>query len=225
MSTTGRLLSVNVGTPRPVDWMGRTEFTSIWKSPVQGALAVQGVNVEGDDQADRSVHGGRDKAIYSYAAEDEAWWAEQLGREVGPGTFGENLTLSGIDVTNAIVGEQWQIGPVVLEVSQPRIPCWKLAARMNDPDFPDRFSDAGRPGAYLRIIEEGSIRAGDPVNVIYRPAHTLTVGKAAGIYHRNRDECAILLEVPELAEPLKRWARRRLGYQNYVTNKAKTETR
>jgi MOSC domain-containing protein YiiM len=205
----GRVLSVNVGTPRLIEWLGRVEATSIWKSPVDGRVTVRGVNIVGDDQADRRVHGGPDKAIYSYAREDEDWWAEQIGRPLEAGTFGENLTLQGMDVTGAVVGERWEIGGTVLEVAQPRMPCWKLGARMGDPGFPDVFSDAGRPGAYLRIILEGDVGAGDAVRVIHRPAHGVTVGEVARIYHSARDEAHRLLDVPELAVVLKRWAARR----------------
>ena len=205
----GRVLSVSVGTPRLIEWLGHVEATSIWKTPVEGRVAVRGLNIEGDDQADRRVHGGPDKAVYSYAREDEDWWAEQLGRPLEAGTFGENLTLEGIDVTRAVVGERWEIGSTVLEVAQPRMPCWKLGARMGDPGFPDLFSDAGRPGAYLRIFREGEIGAGDAVRVIHRPAHGVTVGEVARIYHSARDEADRLLDVPELAYVLRRWAARR----------------
>ena len=103
------------------------------------------------------------------------------------GTFGENLTLAGLDVTGALIGERWEIGSTVLEVSQPRTPCWKLGARMGDPEFPVFFAAAGRPGAYLRIVEEGELGAGDPVRVVGRPSHRLTVGDVAQIYHGDRD--------------------------------------
>ena len=205
----GRVLSVSVGTPRLIEWLGHVEATSIWKTPVEGRVAVRGLNIEGDDQADRRVHGGPDKAVYSYAREDEDWWAEQLGRPLEAGTFGENLTLEGIDVTRAVVGERWEIGSTVLEVAQPRMPCWKLGARMGDPGFPDLFSDAGRPGAYLRIFREGEIGAGDAVRVVHRPVHGVTVGEVARIYHSARDEAYRLLDVPELAYVLRRWAARR----------------
>jgi MOSC domain-containing protein YiiM len=214
MTEEGRILSVNVGTPRLIEWLGRVEATSIWKSPVEGRLAVRGVNIEGDDQADRSAHGGPDKAIYSYAREDEEWWEEQLGRPLDLGTFGENLTLVGVDVTGAVVGEHWEIGTVVLEVAQPRFPCWKLGARMGDPHFPDVFADAGRPGAYLRIVREGHIGAGDTVRAVHRPTHGVTVGEVARIYHSARDEAHRLLDVPELADALKRWAARRLSHEH-----------
>ena len=205
----GRVLSVNVGTPHLIEWLGHVEATSIWKSPVEGRLAVRGVNIEGDDQADRNVHGGRDKAIYSYAREDEDWWAEQLGRPLDLGVFGENLTLEGVDVTGAVIGERWEIGSVVLEIAQPRMPCWKLGARMGDPGILEQFRRAGRPGAYLRIIIEGDVAAGDRVRVAYRPAHGVTVGEVAHIYHADRADAHRLLDVPELADTLRHWATRR----------------
>jgi len=207
----GTLLSVNVGLPREVEWAGRLETTSIWKSSVEGRVAVRGVNVDGDDQANREVHGGPDKAVYAYALEDTQWWERELGRELEHGNFGENLTVSGVDVTGAVIGERWGVGSVVLEVAQPRIPCWKLGARMNDPSFPVHFAAAGRPGAYLRIVEEGEIGAGDKVRVGERPEHGLTVGEVARIYHQERGRCAILLRAPELAEGWREWASRRAG--------------
>ena len=176
---TGRLESINVGTPRTVEWHGQAIHTSIFKEPVDGPVRLEGANVTGDDQADRRVHGGVDMAVYAYAAEDARWWSDQLGRSVPPGTFGENLTTSGIDVTNAAVGERWRIGSVELEVSQPRVPCYKLGIRMSDDDFPRRFGLAVRPGAYLRIIEEGTITAGDEIKVVSRPDHGVTVGAVA----------------------------------------------
>jgi MOSC domain-containing protein YiiM len=172
---TGRLLSVNVGEPRLVDTGSRQVLTAIWKAPVEGRIPVRGVNLRGDDQADRSVHGGPDKAVYSYAAEDAAWWAQQLGREIGPGGFGENLTLSGVDASGAVLGERWAIGSTLLAVCQARLPCFKLGLRMGDPRFVRAFGRASRPGAYLRIIEEGDVGAGDAVEVVSRPAHGVTV--------------------------------------------------
>lgn len=162
-----------------MEWHGQAIQTSIYKDPVDGPVRLDGVNVKGDDQADRRVHGGVDMAVYAYAAEDADWWSDQLGRSVPPGTFGENLTTSGIDVTNAVVGERWRIGDTVLEVSQPRVPCYKLGIRMSDDDFPRRFGLAVRPGAYLRIIENGTITAGDEIKVIFRPDHAVTVGAVA----------------------------------------------
>jgi MOSC domain-containing protein YiiM len=200
--------SVNVGTPRAVPWRGRTVRTAIWKEPVAGRVAVRGVNVDGDDQGDRSVHGGVDKALYAYAAEDLDWWAGQLGREVGPGSFGENLTVRGVDVGGAVVGERWRVGTTLLEVAQPRTPCYKLGIRMGSQAFPRRFAAARRPGAYLRILAEGEVGAGDPVQVVHRPGHGLTVADVAGIYHDDHARAPRLLEVPELAGSWKQWATR-----------------
>jgi MOSC domain-containing protein YiiM len=204
----GAVESVNVGTPREVSWRGRTVTTAIWKAPVTGRVKVRGVNLEGDHQADLEVHGGVDKALYAYAAEDLDWWSAQLGRALGPGSFGENLTVRGIDVAGAEVGERWRVGGAVLEVSQPRIPCYKLGIRMGSQRFPRQFAAAGRPGAYLRILTEGEVAAGDPVEVVHHPGHGLTVAEVSRIYHADHTGAARLLEVPELAESWKQWASR-----------------
>jgi MOSC domain-containing protein YiiM len=165
----GRLASVNVGGPREIRVGDKVVRTSIWKEPAPGRVAVRGVNLAGDDQSDRRVHGGDTKAVYAYAREDLDWWAERLGRPLGSGMFGENLTTEGIDVTGARVGERWQVGTTLLEVTQPRLPCFKLEARMDRPGFITEFIDGGRPGAYLRIVEEGEVGAGDAVRVVSRP--------------------------------------------------------
>ena len=205
-----RVLSVNVGRPREIDWLGRRVTTAIWKSPVEGPVPVRGVNAEGDDQADRSAHGGPGKALYAYAREDADSWEAELGRPIDPGGFGENLTLSGVDVTGALIGERWEIGGVLLEVSQPRVPCFKLGARMGDPGFPRRFAEAGRPGAYLRIVHEGEVGAGDPVRIVHRPGHGVTVGDVAEIYHRDHERASLLLDVPELSDDWRAWAQKRV---------------
>jgi MOSC domain-containing protein YiiM len=148
-----------------VDTGRRIVLTAIWKAPVEGRVQVRGVNLDGDDQADRSVHGGPEKAVYAYAIEETRAWEAEVGRELGPGAFGENLTTEGIDVSGALLGERWLIGTTLLEVVQPRLPCFKLGLRMNDPSFVKRFAQASRPGAYLRILEEGDLGAGDAVAV------------------------------------------------------------
>ncbi len=207
VTATPQLVSVNVGRPRLVPRGGRTEPTSIWKAPVSGRVRVAGVNVEGDEQADRSVHGGPDMAVYSYALEDYEWWAGELGRALDPGTFGENLTVSGVDVSGAVIGERWRIGSVLLEVSQPRIPCWKLGVRMEDPTFVKRFAAAERPGAYLRIAAEGELAAGDAVTIESRPAHGMTIADVNHIYLRDHSTAARLVDVPELSASWRDWAR------------------
>jgi len=199
--------SVNVGRIRTVDFHGGTTTTAIWKEPVSGPVPIHGVNLAGDDQADRSVHGGPDKAVYAYAAEDLEWWATQLARPVESGTFGENLTTSGLDLAAAVVGERWEVGSSLLEVTQPRIPCFKLGIRMGDPLFPRRFAKAGRPGAYLRIVSEGAVVAGDRIRVVARPDHGVTVGLIERAYHADRSLVERLLDAPGLPEGWAEWAR------------------
>jgi MOSC domain-containing protein YiiM len=207
----GRLLSVNVGGIRQFEYNGRDAVSAIWKSPVEGRVVARGVNLEGDDQADRRVHGGPDKAIYAYAVEDSRWWAGELGRPVSFGELGENLTTEGIEVTSALVGERWEVGSLVLEVSEPRVPCWRLAARMEDVAFPRRFTIAGRPGAYLRIVDEGDVGAGDEIRVVSRPDHDLTIGDVFRIFTRDRAEAGRMLAVPQLSESWRGWAEHLLG--------------
>ena len=207
----GRLLSVNVGTVRQIELAGQARTTAIWKLPVSGRVAVRGVNLAGDDQADRRAHGGPDKAVYAYAREDYAWWERQLDRTLDPGMFGENLTTEGIDLTDALVGERWRVGSAVLQVTSPRVPCWKLGARMGDPRFPARFAAAGRPGAYLAILEQGALGAGDQIQVIHRPGHGVTVGLVAASYHRDHRLAASILAAPELAEAWRHWAEHQIG--------------
>jgi MOSC domain-containing protein YiiM len=203
-----RLLSVNVGGPRELEYRGKLVTSSIWKAPVRGPVRARGVNLEGDDQADREVHGGPDKAVYAYAIEDIRWWEGKLGRPLELSAVGENLTTSGIDVTNAVIGEKWAIGDTLLEVSQPRSPCWKLGMKMGDPGFPKKFTKAERPGAYLRILREGSLSAGDGIEVLDRPLHGVRVGDVFRIFTRERRKASLLLTVPELSEDWKEWARR-----------------
>jgi len=206
----GKLATVNVARPRVFVYKGRDIESAIWKTPVEGRVAARGVNLEGDDQADRTVHGGPDKAVYAYALEDIRLWESELGRPLGPGAFGENLTTDGVDVTGAVIGERWEVGTVCLEVSEPRAPCSKLAARMEDDAFLRRFTEAGRPGAYLRIVREGEIAAGDEIRVLSTPAHGMSVGDVFRIYSRDRGEVKRLLDIPQLSESWRSWAERLL---------------
>ena len=202
----GRVLSVNIGGVREFDYGGHPARSAIWKSPAVGRIEAKGVNLAGDDQADRKAHGGPDKVVYAYAVEDARWWQEQIGRPLGCGEFGENLTTEGIEVNDALVGERWRIGTTVLEVSEPRIPCWRLGVRMNDKLFPRRFTGAFRPGAYLRIVVEGDVGAGDEIRVVERPDHDLTIRDVFRIYTRDRAEVERLLAVPQMSESWRRWA-------------------
>ena len=172
-----KILSLNVGLPKPVSWRGRRIMTGIFKEPVDGRVRLRRHNLAGDGQADLSVHGGPDKAVYAYAIEETRLWEEELGRDLGPGAFGENLTTEGVDVSGAVLGERWRIGTTLLEIVQPRLPCFKLGLKMGDPTFLKRFALASRPGAYLKILEEGELGTGDPIEVDLggRPDHGVSV--------------------------------------------------
>jgi MOSC domain-containing protein YiiM len=202
----GVVESVNVGTPREVRWRGQVVRTAIWKDPVPGPVRVRATNVDGDEQGNPEVHGGVDQALYAYAAEDYEWWGGELGRALGPGTFGDNLTVRGIDVSGAVVGERWRAGGTLLEVTAPRTPCFKLGIRMGSQAFPRRFAAARRPGAYLRVLAEGEVGAGDPVEVVHRPGHGLTVAEVSRIYHDDHAGAPRLLEAPELSGTWRQWA-------------------
>jgi len=169
------VVSVNVGRPALLRTGRRVVPSAIGKTPVSGPVAARGVNLEGDEQADKLNHGGPDQAVYGYASEDAAFWSAELGRELPPAMFGENLTLAGVDVSGARIGERWRIGTAELRVAGPRIPCFKLEARIGVPGFQRRFLHAGRPGAYLAIVGEGELQAGDAVEIVHRPDHAVSV--------------------------------------------------
>ncbi|MGW4151716.1 MOSC domain-containing protein [Micromonospora chersina] len=178
-----KLLSVNVGKPRPNPWKKLTA-TGIDKRPVSGPVAVAApgpkgtgeVGLAGDRVYDVKHHGGPDQAVYAYAREDLDRWEAELDRSLTNGGFGENLTTVGLDVNRALIGERWRIGPdVVLEVSCPRIPCATFQGWLQEHGWIKRFTEAALPGAYLRVIEPGQVRAGDHVEIMYRPAHQVTV--------------------------------------------------
>lgn len=209
----GVLVSVNVGRGRQiaVSRRGRPVISAIGKSTVAGRVAVRGVNLAGDEQADGRVHGGPDKAIYAYASEDTAWWATVLGSELRPGAFGENLTTIGVDVSGAVIGERWQIGSTELEVCQPRQPCYKLGIAFGDPQMVRRFAHAGRPGAYLRIIQEGELGAGDEVEILGRPDHGITIATVARAVISDEGALAIAATAPALPPDLAAWMRERAG--------------
>ena len=179
-------------------WEDNVGFTGIDKRPASGRVRVFDHHVEGDSILDVANHGGPDKAAYAYAREDAAWWATELGRDVPPGSFGENLSTSGLDVTGAVIGERWAIGSAVFEVSCPRIPCRTFAGFWDVPRLIKWFTEVGRPGAYLRIYAEGDVGAGDAVEVVHRPAHGVTIGESFRALTGDHSLAPRLLEAPEL---------------------------
>ena len=205
MNSDGALvLSVNVTLGTFVSYQNKQIRTGIFKRPVEGRVMLSGVNLTGDDQADRTVHGGPERAAYAYAVEDYRWWEGRLGKTLPPGKFGENFTLQGIDLNNALIGERWQIGDAVVQVMSARVPCFKLGIAMGDQKFVKRFSEALRPGAYLGIVQEGTIGAGDPVEVVWRPDHHITVREMMRVYTQDRAKLHTLL-VPELPTNWREW--------------------
>jgi MOSC domain-containing protein YiiM len=206
---TATVVSVNVGVPRTVEWQGRLVTSAIWKEPVDGPVAVAGVNLAGDDQADRRVHGGVDKAVYAYSVEDYEWWASTTGL-LAPGTFGENLTTSGIDLRWSRIGDRWYVGTAILEVAQPREPCFKLGMRMGDERFPGKFEIARRPGAYLRIATPGAIGAGDVIEVEPAAEPSVVLAELAGP-EIDLDVLEQLVVDPRVPDGWRRTAARVLG--------------
>jgi MOSC domain-containing protein YiiM len=199
----GRLLSVNVGKPRLLArGSGQALLSAIVKAPVEGRVRVEGINIAGDKQADMSVHGGPDKAIYAYASEDFAWWEELLGTQLPQGIFGENLTTEHVDVSGAVIGERWRLGTVELEVCQPRLPCVKLGLRFGDLRMVKAFGKAARPGAYLRIGSEGEIGAGDEIEVLDRPDHGITIALVFNAKVNDHTLRPLARSAPQLAGDL-----------------------
>lgn len=195
-----RVVSVNAGKIRDEEWAGRMRRTAIDKRPVTGPVAVHRLGVAGDEIADTRHHGGLHQAVYAFAQEDLDFWTEQLGERVPPGTFGENLTTVGLDVNQAVLGERWRIGSVLLEVCEVRIPCsvfknWMGVAGFDATAWLKRFTAHGRPGPYLRVLEEGSLQAGDPVVVEHRPGHGVTVATMFRAFTTDRALLPRLLEV------------------------------
>ena len=200
----GTILSVNMSAVRSQEYQGQTVRTGIFKMPVAGRIPVRGVNLRGDDQADRDNHGGEYRASYAYAREDYGWWEKRLGRALPAGKFGENLTTAGLDVSGALIGERWRAGTTEFQVTSPRVPCYKLAMTMNDAGFVREFARVERPGAYLEIVTEGDVAAGEAVQVDSKPAHDLTLEKMFRIYMFERKRLAELL-VPGLPPPWRSW--------------------
>jgi MOSC domain-containing protein YiiM len=181
----------------------KPEQTGIDKRPVSEPVRLGRLGVGGDTICDTDNHGGADQAVYAYASEDAAWWQSELGDELGgrvlgPGAFGENLTLAGVEVTGAVVGEQWRVGGALLQVCVPRIPCGTFAAYWAVDRLIKRFTVAARPGAYLRVLTEGLVSAGDELHVLQRPAHGLTIGETFRALTGERELAPKLLTAPEL---------------------------
>lgn len=189
------MLSVQTGRGQDADWAGRLRRTAIDKRAAAGPVAVGKLGLAGDEQVDSDSHGGVDQAVYVYAREDLDWWVERLGRDLRGGEFGENFTTAGLDVTGALIGEVWRVGSVVLQVTAVRIPCVVFANWLGEERWVKRFADARRPGAHTRVLQEGTVSAGDPVRVLSRPERSVTVAEAMRAYYGDADLMRRLLRV------------------------------
>lgn len=205
---TASVLQINVGLPRDEAWAGNLKRTAIDKHPVTDPVWVRRLGLEGDQVADTVHHGGPDMAVYAYAREDIDRWEQALGRPIDNGRFGENLTTTGIDVNEAIVGERWRIGEALLEVAKVRIPCrvfanWMDLGGYDAAGWVRRFTQDNRPGPYLRVLEEGRIRAGDEILVEHRPDHGVTVSTMFRALTTERELAPELLRIDGLADSVR----------------------
>ena len=213
---TGGVLSVNLGRVGP-NAAGVGGISGIDKRPADGPVPVRAPaergapGLAGDRIVDSKHHGGEDQAVYAYAREDMDAWSAELGRPLPPGCFGENLTTTGIDVTGAVLGERWQVGSTLLQVTSARIPCGTFAAWLDEQHWVRRFTERGAPGAYLRVLSPGSITAGDPVEVVHRPGHGVTIGESFRALMTDADLLPhVLTAGDDLPETLHRRILRRL---------------
>ncbi len=203
-SSTSRLLSVNVGLPRDVEWEGRTVHTGIWKDPVDGRRMVRRLNVDGDGQGDLAGHGGVNRAVFVYQIESYRYWEQILGRgDFTYGQFGENFTVEGLADDEVCIGDRYRIGAALFEVSQPRVTCYRLGLRMSEPRMPALVVAHHRPGFYLRVIEEGDVGAGDAIERVERGPEAMTVADIDALLylpgHAPRD-LTRALRIPALSE-------------------------
>ena len=209
-----KLVSVNVGLPRDVEWRGKAVRTSIFKAPVSGRVRVTKLNLEGDRQSDLSVHGGADKAIYAYPSEHYAYWRKELPSMDFPwGAFGENLTTEGLLEDKVQVGDRFRAGSAEFVVTQPRMPCFKLGIRFNRPDMAKRFLRSGRTGFYLAVLNEGDVAVGDAVDLVAEEEHQITVADVVALYATdaaNQDLLRRASKLSALPESWRQYFRERL---------------
>src|SRR6266487_592847 len=188
--------SVNVGLPRAVAWKGRTVVTGIFKEPVAGRIAVKRLNLEGDRQADLTVHGGLEKAVYAYPAEYYPFWREQFPEmELPWGMFGENLTIEGLLDATVHIGDHFQVGSAHLMVTQPRLPCYKLGLKFGRDDILKRFLQSELTGFYFEVLKEGEVAAGDPISLLQRDEHQVKVADITRLYREDKHNLDLLRRV------------------------------
>ena len=200
----GRLMSVNVGRPRDVQWEGRTVRTAVWKSALTGPVMVRWTNLDGDEQADKRGHGGEHRAVFVYQLDSYRYWAEQLRRDdFEPGQFGENFTVEGLEDDEVCIGDRYRIGDAVFEVTQPRVTCFRVGIRMQQPDMPSLLVAHHRPGFYLRVLTEGTVQAGQEIERVSVGPEQVTVADCDALLylpHKSTQTLKRILRVPALSD-------------------------
>jgi MOSC domain-containing protein YiiM len=209
------LISLNVSLPRDVIWKGRTVTTGIFKEPVAGSVRLRGLNLDGDRQADLSVHGGREKAVYAYPSEHYAYWRSELGRpELTWGMFGENFTTDGLLEKETNIGDKFRIGSALVMVTQPRMPCYKLGIKFGRDDMLKRFLTSLRSGFYFSVLEEGEVAAGDEIKLVARGPNNVTIEDITKLYSTERDNDVLkrrAIEVEALPSSWRNYFLKQLG--------------
>jgi MOSC domain-containing protein YiiM len=201
-----RLISVCVGVPREVDWKGKSVTTGIFKQPVDGRVMMRSLNLDGDRQADLTVHGGVEKAVYAYPVEHYAYWRQEFPNEELPwGAFGENLTVEGLLESEVNIGDRFRIGTAEVMVTQPRFPCFKLNLKFGRDNMVKRFLNSRLSGIYFSVVQEGEIGAGDAITLVSRDDHNVTVADIVQIYVREASDDLVrrAIQVPALAADLR----------------------
>src|SRR3954471_10618848 len=198
-----RLGSAHLGRPREVQWEGKTVRTAIWKSPVEGPRTVHRINIDGDDQADRRAHGGEHRAVFVYQLGSYRHWERELGRhDFSYGQFGENFTVEGLSDDEVCVGDRYRIGGAAFEVTQPRVTCYRVGIRMNDPRIPALLVSHRRPGFYFRVLEEGDVQAGDEITKVASGPEQMTVAEVSALLYlpgHQRQQLIRALRIPALS--------------------------
>ena len=209
-----RVVSVHVGPPRAVRWRGREVTTGIFKAPVDGRLPIRRLNLDGDRQADLTVHGGAAKAVYAYPVEHYAFWREELEEDLALGAFGENLTVKGLPLEDEVaVGDRFRVGTAELVVTQPRLPCYKLGIRFGGKEMVKRFLVSGRTGYYLAVAVEGDVAAGDHIRTVARHPARIAVAEITRLYASDRDDVSTverLVDLDPLPDDWRRYFAKRL---------------
>jgi MOSC domain-containing protein YiiM len=211
-----KIVSLNVGMPREVEWHERLVTTGIFKEPVTGQVALRKLNLDGDGQADLTVHGGEYKAVYCYPVEHYAFWKKELGRDLAMGMFGENLTTEGLLENDVNLGDRFRVGSAEVVVTQPRLPCYKLGVRFGADDMVKRFLASGRTGFYLAVTREGQVGAGDEIELVERERRSVPVPAIVTLYvakHYGAEELRLarrVMEVDAVPEDWKGYFRERI---------------